>query len=267
MIILNSVLLAIICLLLVRSKHTFISIAAIVTSIYINKYATDDKFDLETGIATYRTIKVDGGKALVINETYYSSVKYDDNSSSYYNNYLRNKLLNGSVKKEVLVLGAGGFTLSIADIKNSYTYVDLDPKLKDAIKLKFNSNPIGKYFAQDARAFVNNNNKLFDVIVLDVFPPHNNNIPEHLLTVEFFESLKKSLKPNGSFAINFIHKGPVSSSVEAHKTLKGLSRVFGACYVVPMGDGILDQPRRIRNSLGVCMNNSISTTYRTDNEY
>jgi predicted membrane-bound spermidine synthase len=267
MIIINSILFLIICLLINRSRYSVLAIASIGFTIYINLYLVTDRYDIETGVATYKTFNIKNGKAFSVNGNYYSSLSLKDNLSSDYNNYIRKSLLAGDKIKDVLVLGAGGFSLSLGDKRNSFTYVDLDPKLKEIVKGNFNKDPIGDYYAQDARAFVNQNQKSFDLIVVDVFSARSNNVPTHLITVEFFRSLKESLNLNGAVALNIVHRGLVSSSKEAHAVIKGLNEVFGVCYIVPMKEESLVLVRKLKNTLAICINNEISTNYKTDNKY
>ncbi|WP_219851814.1 hypothetical protein, partial [Methylibium rhizosphaerae] len=54
--------------------------------------------------------------------------------------------------KQVLVLGAGGFTLSVGDASNRYTYVDIDPHIRFVAERQFIRGPInGRFVAEDAR--------------------------------------------------------------------------------------------------------------------
>jgi hypothetical protein len=53
----------------------------------------------------------------------------------------------------VLVLGAGGFTLSHREPLNHYTYVDIDPAVRASPKRDFLREPVrGEFVADDARA-------------------------------------------------------------------------------------------------------------------
>jgi hypothetical protein len=55
----------------------------------------------------------------------------------------------------VLVLGAGGFTLSHREPSNRYTYVDIDPKIREIAEARFLKAPIrGEFIVDDARRYV-----------------------------------------------------------------------------------------------------------------
>jgi spermidine synthase len=79
----------------------------------------------------------------------------------------------------VLVLGAGGFTLSHREPFNRYTYVDIDPRSAIA-ETRFLKGPIRGDFVVDARRYVRHERR-FDAVVVDVFSSHTS-IPGHLVT-------------------------------------------------------------------------------------
>lgn len=113
------------------------------------------------------------------------------------------------VGRHVLVLGAGGFALSIGDERNAYTYVDIDPKIREIAENHFLGTPEnpgtvrGRFIADDARNFVMRSTERFDAILVDAYSSHYS-VPPQLVTVEFFRSLTPRLKPNGVIFINMI---------------------------------------------------------------
>ncbi len=138
----------------------------------------------------------------------YSSFIDDEYNAHSYIEHIRS-LINERLPLEdasVLVLGAGGFTLSAKqhDI-HRFTYVDIDPQIKDLAEQRFLFEPInGRFVAQDARGFLLETTEQWDVIVLDVYA-HQRNIPWHLLTAEFFKLLQSKLATNGVTILNVIH--------------------------------------------------------------
>jgi hypothetical protein len=57
--------------------------------------------------------------------------------------------------RDILVLGAGGFTLSHREPLNRYTFVDIDPAIRAIAEREFLREPaIGEFIATDARRFV-----------------------------------------------------------------------------------------------------------------
>ena len=86
--------------------------------------------------------------------------------------HIRRTLLDdlGFREREVLVLGAGGFTLSQQEPLNRYTYVDIDPAIRQIAEDHFLRGPVqGEFVAQDARQYVLETSRRFDAVVVDVF--------------------------------------------------------------------------------------------------
>ncbi len=108
--------------------------------------------------------------------------------------------------RDILVLGAGGFTLGMTDKKNNYVLVDIDPAMKDIAETEFleQSLPGNKRFvALPARAFLYQTEDKFDLILIDLFKGPSKT-PEHLVTKEFYEKIKATLKDGGIMAANYI---------------------------------------------------------------
>ncbi len=71
---------------------------------------------------------------------------------------------------EILVLGAGGFTLSASDTGNNrFTYVEIDKHLKDAILPEFKQNPRDLLVIADARHYLKSTHEKYDAIVIDAY--------------------------------------------------------------------------------------------------
>lgn len=113
---------------------------------------------------------------------------------------------NAKTPHDILVVGAGGFTLGHEDYSNHYDFVDIDKTLKEIAErdiLKEKIPPNHKFHDADIRGFLNTTDKKYDVIVLDAYSGKYT-LPEHLLTIEFFEQVKTHLKDKGVLAANFI---------------------------------------------------------------
>lgn len=131
---------------------------------------------------------------------------------------------------DILVIGAAGFTIGLSDDKNNYTFIDIDKSVKEISEEKFLKQKLTenkKFEATPARAFIHKTQKegkKFDLIILDAYLGAKT-IPEHLVTQEFFLSVKEILKPNGIMAGNFIVSSSFSSafSIKIDNTLR---RVF-----------------------------------------
>jgi hypothetical protein len=128
---------------------------------------------------------------------------------------------------DILVIGAAGFTIGLTDDKNNYTFIDIDKSVKEISEehfLKKKLTPNKKFEASPARAFLYQSiqgSKKYDLIILDAFLGAKT-IPEHMVTKEFFESIKKVMKPNGIMVGNFIISASFSSafSIKLDNTLR-----------------------------------------------
>ena len=108
-----------------------------------------------------------------------------------------------------LLLGGGSYTIPryvhSSNPNISIDVVDLEPSLFEISKKYFNVPETEKIqnHISDARVYVNRNDKLYDVIFFDAFGS-GRYIPNHLVTVEFFDVLKQRLSSDGVLIINFI---------------------------------------------------------------
>ena len=108
--------------------------------------------------------------------------------------------------RKILVLGAGGFTLGIRDTFHEYTFVDIEPTLKDVSEKYFigeKLSPNKKFIVQDASQFLKNTPEQYDIILLDVYS-NSFQIPEGLITSEFMARIKSRVAPNGVVLMNMI---------------------------------------------------------------
>ncbi|MBI1301848.1 MAG: hypothetical protein GC137_09365 [Alphaproteobacteria bacterium] len=108
--------------------------------------------------------------------------------------------------KDILVIGAGGFTFGHKDEKNNYVYLDIDKDLKEISEkylLKEPLKPNKTFYPLPARAYLAATDKKFDIIFMDAYLG-GLSIPEHLVTQEFFVDVDEHLKPGGVLGANFI---------------------------------------------------------------
>ena len=132
--------------------------------------------------------------------------------------------------KAVLVLGAGGFTLSHREPSNRYTYVDIDPKIRGIAEARFLKTPIrGEFIVDDARRYVRATAERYDAVVVDVFSSHTS-IPGHLVTREFWQDARRVLAPEGVLLANLILDGKLETPY-ARNLLATIESVFGRCGV------------------------------------
>ncbi len=193
---------------LTLAATAFTIIAIIINSDYIMRYNNI----LESNL--YNTISIldqenAGTRHLILNKN--PSSKYGDNRRKYYyiefaEHHILKPIQNINPPKDILVIGAGAFTFGSEDKTNIYDFVDIDKRLKPIaeqhiLKRKLHDNVT--FHAKPARAFLSQNNKTYDVILLDTYFGKMT-VPETLITQQFFKTIKKRLNNNGILAINIV---------------------------------------------------------------
>lgn len=162
-------------------------------------------------VATIGVHKTDGGKSrlLVVNGSMSSKVSKEHKLNFPYINFINDNFIRTIPKtetKDILVVGAGGFTVGIDDTRNNYVYVDVDKNLKRITEeafLKQKLTPNKKFVVQDANQFLKESRDKYDVIVLDTYSSRQY-IPMELVTREYFERAKNNLKEGGVLLLNAI---------------------------------------------------------------
>ncbi len=207
-----------------------------------------------------RAFKVNSSTASLISDS--SPPRY-----ARYIDYLRQTLLNDLKLKnsDILVLGAGGFTLSHREPLNRYTFVDIDPKIQTIAEQQFLHEPIrGQFIVDDARHFVTSTAKhsgdRFDAVVVDVYSSHHN-IPSHLVTREFWHDTRQVLRPNGVLLANLILDSKLQSDY-ARNVLATIESVYGRCAIE-----VLHKDRPLSNVEVLCQNGGASLSSKPAKHY
>lgn len=209
---------------------------------------------IETAYATYRTERVavpdmDDPRVFWINNQVASMI--DDSEPPRYTRYierLRELLVAelGFREKRILVLGAGGFTLSHLEPKNDYVYVDIDPAIRELAEREFlGEQARGRFIAADARRFVTDTDERFDAVVVDAYSALTS-IPAHLVTREFWQGTRRVLQPDGLMFANLIVDSRLASPY-ARNLIATIQSVYGPCAVE-----ILFRDRPLSNVLVQC---------------
>lgn len=135
--------------------------------------------------------------------------------------------------KNILVLGAGGFSLSAeSNYTNRFFYVDIDGNLPGIAKKGFIDSINGHFIHDDARKFLMQTKQKFDAVVSDVYSSRFT-IPFHLLTKEYFLSVRSVLNLNGVAIFNII-ANPMLHDQYAKRVDNTIRSVFNNCMSVAL---------------------------------
>ena len=241
----NFLLLLFLYLLLVPSKKSFliqltIAMPVIALIYYVNITFEKRMFVLTNNYANYQMIDhnnqilSEGEKILSINQSASSFINKNNKGFPYIETI--KKILFDDMKLQdahILVLGAGGFTLSAENTYgNHFTYVDIDKNIKQVTVPQFISHINGKLIDDDARHFIHTNKDLFKAIIVDTFS-NTRTIPGHLLTQEYFAELKQRLAANGVIIFNIIAK-PSLEDAYSKRVDNSIRHIFKNCMVMPL---------------------------------
>lgn len=161
---------------------------------------------------------------------------------------------------ETLLLGAGAYTYPMHFIAkypdSKMDVVEIDGQLENIAQNFFGFRKSKNLFVynMDARMFLKNNTKKYDVIFMDAFSSELS-IPYHLTTLETVRDLKKSLKDDGIIIINLISaiKGPNSRFISA--IWNTYSQVFPNNYALNMS---MKSSSKVQNIVLVVSNKDIA---------
>jgi hypothetical protein len=112
----------------------------------------------------------------------------------------------GSTPRDILIIGAGGFTMGLSDTVNNYTFIDIDKELKDVAEKYFLQEkllPNKQFIATSARAFVHNTDKKYDLVILDTYT-NMRSVPMETTTRDYLLDIKSLLKEDGMVVANII---------------------------------------------------------------
>lgn len=178
---------------------------------------------------------------LIINDGGSSSYNPKSNASDFeyikiIQSYIQS--LSSASPKNILVIGAGGFTVSLNDSKNKYTYVDIDKDLKViSEKALLNQAITGKFVADDGRHFLIKNKERFDIIIVDVYS-NKNSIPSSFVTADFYSKLTATMSNEGILIVNTISK-PLFRDDYSRKLNHSILESFD-CQVSPIHNNLIE---------------------------
>ena len=203
----------------------------------VSLYNFNNKYENISYVATnqyasYEVLRYEKAKIRILRSNQANSSLLENEQKYGYIKLLDNVLFqNMKLKdKNILVIGAGGFVISKDVNDNKFTYVDIDPAVKDIAEKYFLGTKInGNFVAADGRAFINTTDKQYDVIMVDAFSS-DKSIPEHLSSVEFFNKMKEKIVDKGLLVVNVIGRRDMSDSY-TQNTYKTITSVFPYCFI------------------------------------
>jgi len=207
---------------------------------------------------TYNTVSVidsNETRLLMINNSYSSMTSKNNTVFWDYVNVI-NKIIkqnNISTPKDILVIGAGGFTIGFNDTFNNYIYVDLDENLKDISENKFLKEKLKDnktFYIGEIRKYLNESDKKYDLIIVDAYT-NRNSIPFSLVTMEFYTQIKTKLKKDGVVISNIITDMFLNTKYARNMDLT-IRKNFSKVIIIPLYD---------QNKLNLNKLNSINSLY------
>lgn len=192
----------------------------------------------------YNLVKVkknkDNKMALLLNNNDWQHSFYDPNSKltgMYFDYFNIAPILTKA--KEILVLGMGAGTSTKQFLEFFDAHVDaveIDPTVIEVGKQYFGvpESDRLKIYIGDARPFLNNTEKKYDVIELDVY--HGGvYVPFYILTREFFQEAYDHLSDNGMLAVNVLSLLKKEKGNLLVETIgKTIGSVFPSVYQIGM---------------------------------
>jgi spermidine synthase len=221
--------------------HGFIYLMILGIAFTLNIKYEKENFKLTNAYNNYEIVEENFGnqqtRIFKMNRSYSSAI-INGNKGWQYTEYIKKILFTdynlGYVNKDILILGAGGFTLShkLELPKNNYTYVDIDPDIQEvAEKYLLESKINGDFVAVDARIFVTKSTKKYDAIIVDLYS-NKSTIPWHVLTKEFVKNVKKTTKEDGIVIFNII-SGGIFADEYGKNIYNTINSTFPYCHSVP----------------------------------
>lgn len=188
-------------------------------------------------------------KILVINNLYSSRLDQQNKGFPYIERIKKILFTDMQLKNaDILVLGAGGFTLSAENnFNNLFTYVDIDGQIKKIVVPKFIQKIKGEFIADDARHYLQATTKKYAVIIVDAYS-NLKAVPSQLSTREYMRDIKNRLAMNGVVIFNII-ANPMLLDAYSKRIDNTIRDTFKNCMVEPE-----QYKNQITNILYVCNN-------------
>ena len=130
----------------------------------------------------------------------------------------------------ILGLGTGTFATQCNNYLQEYNYdgVEIDKKIVEIAHEYFDLPDNVNTYIEDGRAFISNNKKKYDVIMVDAY--QDITIPFQMSSIEFFRLVESHLKDNGNMVVNLNMVSNKDGSIVDYLT-GTICNVFDNVYV------------------------------------
>ena len=177
----------------------------------INNKIFDDKvlFKKESDFHNIKVVENEIGRFLHYKDTYQAGYIRTDcytGNIPYLNYFLIPYLFNPAIKNILLIgLGTGILVNQFEQLFQGLKKIDVVDIKENILEIAtnfFNFTPSNKFnfILQDGIVFLNNTNKKYDLIIVDV--ASDDGIDERFCTLEYLQTIKKHLTKNGIFVSN-----------------------------------------------------------------
>ncbi len=230
----------------------------IAAALFINIFTTPNPnaVTIDSPLATY-IVKTEGGVVNLITHPrgVQSAVYKDDRRNDELIHWYTNEFASAASLHEaqnILVLGGGAFVFPSYLAKNYpgsvIDVVEIDPALEDVSKefFHFEEKPNLNLIFDDARIYVNNTDKRYDLIFVDVFSEAG--IPWQFTTAEYGKQIARIASPEALVIVNMI---------AVFEGDKELFQVLDAPYSANFNQSAhnVRTPERRGNIIGIYSNN------------
>jgi spermidine synthase len=199
--------------------------------------------EIETEYGTIRITRTEATGALTYEVGGRRQGAADKNgvSLAYYIHALFSLLIQAGAR-DVLMIGGACCTLGtmLAAKGRKVAIVDVNPASFAVARRHFALPETVACHVADGEDFLRAGTERYDAVVLDAF--HGDDIPDHLLTPEFFRLARDRLAPDGVFVANMLVKHDFDDV--ADRAAKAMSGVWGTV--------------RLLDTVGVCDRNAIA---------
>lgn len=243
-----------------KNTHKRLMVTAVLALFISLTYGlhANNKADItvNTSTASYRIVDTfynnQATRVLMSGPGGYQSGVYLDGDRSLvfdYTQQLANVVEAAPKKDRILILGGGAYTLpeylARAYPQSQIDVVELDGKLADISKEYFNYQPQPNIadFHQDARAFLNQTDRQYDVILVDVFS--DSLIPFSVSTAEYARQIAKASTSDGIVAVNFIGSNRGACGTLLGSMQNSYTQQFAYGKILPLRDSSLSSNQNI----------------------